>query len=147
MQSCWLKTMRMWMRKAITSANHFICLEYMVNESRLYLSSRLRAEFTCCTYSNLGHANIAKLLIETGAGVNARDESGESPLHLTAIHGKLETVLEHRKFRIWAKKIDCFLYWNSNIKDMITLQSCWLIIMQMLMQVILMESQHCIYQP
>lgn len=36
----------------------------------------------------LGHENIAKLLMENNADLNAKDDYGETPLHKCAEYGK-----------------------------------------------------------
>lgn len=43
--------------------------------------------FKFFAYFKLGHMNVAKLLIDTGADVNIKDEDGDIALHYCAIYG------------------------------------------------------------
>ncbi len=41
---------------------------------------------------DMGHVDIARLLLKHGADMNSRDNSRNTPLHLASEYGHLETV-------------------------------------------------------
>lgn len=41
-----------------------------------------------------GSSNVAKVLIENGADVNAKNIQGDTPLHLAAFYGKIAPIID-----------------------------------------------------
>lgn len=58
----------------------------------------------CQNWFNLGHENIAKLLIAKGVDVNAKSTSGNSPIFYSAKNGNLEYFLTYMEIH-WCLSI------------------------------------------
>mgnify|MGYP003319189623 CR=1 FL=1 len=61
---------------------------YFIGVVKLFISEIHHA----ATY---GHVDVAKVLIQNGADVNAVDKDKETPLHLAAVNGYVDLSLIH----------------------------------------------------
>lgn len=82
---CTVTSMNMWMIATFVILFAQKCLKYTENNCM------------CSAYHwliNLGTENNAKLLIDNGAIVDAKQNDGYAPLHMTAAYGKLSDIFE-----------------------------------------------------